>query len=415
MSTGEDRILNLLGRYFPNSRDKILLGRGDDCALIQVPFLNNKHAYGRSFAEKICAKNETTNKQEYYSETSHSPNSLGTNGLMAISSDIFTENAHFRTRYFNAGDIGHKSLAVNISDLAANGASPHSFVLNLTLTDGQDFAWLEEFFASMADLANSHALNLCGGDLAKAPTPRLKNFHEDCPCIIDKDSCGGLNIGVTVLGDYSHGGVPLMRHRSFCEREGSNSAQVGDILFMVGNIGLARLGFSLLENCHNEAEIEAVRKEYPQAVQAHLRPKALVAEGLELSHIAVDYPIFLMDISDGLMRDIPRLLSRQGILEEFNTRFSADIKLDTEALSPEIIRYCAEKEKDPCHYAYSGGEDYGLVGICSPEAWDIIQARFEQKESFAKIHALGKLTTVKENDSIKLNGKIVSEYGFDHF
>ena len=146
MASGEDTILNLLGKYFPNSHPSFIMGRGDDCALITVPFAN------------ACTG--------LASETS--PH------LLAVSSDIFTENVHFRTRYFSPAQIGHKALAVNISDLAGNGASPSAFSLSLSLTDEQDFAWLEEFFASMSKLSKRFNMGLSGGDLAKSPSPKIK-------------------------------------------------------------------------------------------------------------------------------------------------------------------------------------------------------------------------------------------------
>lgn len=178
--SGEDGILDLIAKYFPNRHPHMLSGRGDDCALMAVP--------------QAAA--------------------LGNSALFAVTSDIFAENAHFRTSYFTASDIGHKALAVNISDLASNGAKPCAFSFNLTLTERQDHAWLEECFQSMADLANRYDMVLCGGDLTKVPLTRTKEKTQEG---LDPLTLGGLNIGITAWGTYEHGGVPLMRHRAYAK------------------------------------------------------------------------------------------------------------------------------------------------------------------------------------------------------
>lgn len=225
--SGEDGILDLIAKYFPNRHPHMLLGRGDDCALMTVP--------------QAAA--------------------LGNSALFAVTSDIFAENAHFRTSYFTASDIGHKALAVNISDLASNGAKPCAFSFNLTLTERQDHAWLEECFQSVADLANQYDMVLCGGDLTKVPLTRTKEKTQEG---LDPLTLGGLNIGITAWGTYEHGGVPLMRHRAYAknlaaEKNAGRSVQAdrpvqagacmreGDILFRIGEIGLARLGLFCLK------------------------------------------------------------------------------------------------------------------------------------------------------------------------
>lgn len=378
--SGEDGILDLIAKYFPNQHPFMPVGRGDDCALIAVP---------------------------------SAPALLG-QAVFAVTSDIFAENAHFRTSYFTAADIGHKALAVNISDLASNGAKPCAFSFNLTVTERQDFAWLEECFQSMADLANSYGMVLCGGDLTKVPLARTLHNNQDS---IDPLSLGGLNIGITAWGTYEEGGVPLMRHRSYAQNAQNQSAvpdlqaracmQEGDILFYLGEIGLARTGLLLLEESQNR---EKCLEQYPHAVHAHLRPQPLVREGLLLSRFAKDHALFVMDISDGLMRDIPRLLARQGIIFDDEQSFGADIEISEHTLHPEIIRYCQAHALDPAYFAYKGGEDYGLAGICAKDAYPLFEA-YCAKNKITSLHKLGTVT----KGEIMLNSRSISEAGFDHF
>lgn len=381
---GEDGILDLIAKYFPNQHPFMPVGRGDDCALFAVP---------------------------------PAPKLLG-QAVFAVTSDIFAENAHFRTSYFTAADIGHKALAVNISDLASNGAKPCAFSFNLTVTEKQDFAWLEECFQSMAELANSYDMVLCGGDLTKVPLARTLQNTQDT---IAPLTLGGLNIGITAWGTYDHGGVPLMRHRSYAQGQGLTSRlqakacmQEGDILFYVGQIGLARVGLLCLEeNLHEGSQNrEHCLAAYPHAVMAHLRPQPLVREGLLLSQFAKEHALFVMDISDGLMRDIPRLLARQGILLADEKAFSADMTLPESIIHPEIIRYCKDKNLDPCAFAYKGGEDYGLVGVCEKDAFALLQI-YCAEHNIQTLHKLG--TVSGRAGGIILNSCSIEEAGFDHF
>lgn len=386
---GEDGILDLINTYFPNRHRHMPVGRGDDCALIAVP----------------------------------SAPAVQNSPLFAVTSDIFAENAHFRTVYFTAEDIGHKALAVNISDLASNGAVPCAFSFNLTLTENQDFAWLDACFKSMAELANRYGMVLCGGDLTKVPLAKTTDGRDN----LDRRTVGGLNLGITAWGTYEHGGVPLMRHRSYAPRtvlpsaesagraDGSEISanpkpcmQAGDILFYIGDIGLARTGLFVLEACMDREE---GLKRFPNAAAAHLRPMPKVAEGLLLSKFAVEYPLFVMDISDGLMRDIPRLLGREGIVLGDERKFGADLFLKEEQIHGDVLRYCTEAGLDPVHFAYKGGEDYGLLGVCAGEAFEKLE-EFCRENGIAQMHRLG---TVTEQDAVTLNGKSMEEAGFDHF
>lgn len=398
---GEDGILDLIAKYFPNQHPYMPMGRGDDCALIAVPpapYCTDQGA------------NQGANQGNHQG--------LDTQAVFAVTSDIFAENAHFRTSYFTASDIGHKALAVNISDLASNGSKPCAFSFNLTVTEKQDSAWLEECFKSMAELANSYDMVLCGGDLTKVPLAQTLQKNQD---IIDPLTRGGLNIGITAWGTYEHGGVPLLRHRSYAHKTKQGCAprlqakacmQEGDILFYIGQIGLARLGLLFLEeNLNAEGQNrEKCLAQYPHAAMAHLRPQPLVREGLALSRFAKEHALFVMDISDGLMRDIPRLLARQGIVFADEKAFGADIVLTEAMLHPEIIDYCKKKNLDPCSFAYKGGEDYGLAGVCEKAAFALLQ-KYCAEQKIQTPHKLGTVT----KGGISLNSHSIQEAGFDHF
>lgn len=163
----------------------------------------------------------------------------------------------------------------------------------------------------------------------------------------------------------------------------------------------------LLEETQDKAKCA---EKYPHAVNAHLRPSPLVREGLLLSRFAKEFPLFVMDISDGLMRDIPRLLARQGLVFADEKAFGADIVLTEDTLSSEVREYCGKNGIDPCLFAYKGGEDYGLAGVCAKEGFPALQA-FCKKHAVEHFHALGAVT----NGAVTFNRQIAEEAGFDHF
>ena len=321
----EDDILALLAEHFPVLHPDLLVGRGDDCAVLRP------------------------------------------GGPLAVTCDVFVEDVHFRRRYFSAADIGHKALAVNLSDVASAGARPTGFMLGLTLTGREDETWLHGLAEGMAALARRWGVGLAGGDLARA---------------------AGLHLCVTAWGelpaDLVHG---LRRAR----------AREGDVVFMLGSPGLARVGLSLLEAAVGPDEAAAVRAAWPAACAAHVRPEPLVAEGMVAARLAARDPdrFSLMDVSDGLARDIPRLLGGHG----------AVLELPSDFLPYEVRRYADERGLDAASFAFEGGEDYALAGTCPPGLWDDVA------RALPSARRLG----VVAGREIILNGCRRSGGGFDHF
>ena len=324
----EDHILARIASHFPDGGPDVLLGRGDDCAV------------------------------------------LGVTGPLCVSTDLFMEDVHFRRSYFTPGDIGWKGLAVNLSDLAADGARPVGFTVGLALPPDADTALVDGLCAGMAELAAAFDAPLVGGDLSRA----------------DK-----LHLCVTVFGQAEK---TLLR----------GEAQPGDVVFIIGRPGLARTGLMLLEE-----RGRAALPDWAAPCEAHLRPVPRLKEGMRLSRLAADWGLErndptcgrlgLMDLSDGLARDLPRLLG-PGL--------GADIDLPMP--HPDVLRFMRVRgETDPVaagkRHAFLGGEDYALIGTCSPElAVHVMVAN-------AETTMLGKVT---ENGGIRVDGVPFSG-GFDHF
>lgn len=315
----EQAFLAAIDRHFPNTHPRMELGRGDDCAVLAMP------------------------------------------GRACLSADLFVEDVHFRRSYFTPQDIGHKALAVNISDVAAMGARPLGFALQIfgpADTPAEFWEGLLEGMAELADEVDSPPLPLVGGDLSLGP-------------------CVGL--AVTIWGAAGESGRFLHRGQT----------RPGDILFVVGSLGLARVGFTLLEERGRVAMAAC-----PAACAAHLRPACRVQAGLALA----DLPGVrgLMDISDGLASDLPRFLAPgQGA------------KLDlTGCIHPEVAAFVASQGAAADEVAFLGGEDYGLLGAADPAILTDLLARVPE------CRVIGHVT---DRPGITLSGRAAPRQGFDHF
>ena len=331
--SSEDHILASIATFFPNKHPSVDFGRGDDCALFHV---------------------------------GHS---------MAVSSDLFLENVHFRRSYFTPEDVGYKALAVNLSDLAACGARPVGFTMCLGLPRDITMSWLEKFFSGMSKLAEKHNMALVGGDLSRSST---------------------LHISITVFGEIS--GVSR-----FLTRGGS---MPGDSIFIVGQLGLAYVGLHALEHFGVNALTD-----WPNACQAHLHPRPYCEAGQVLARAGYNArPPALMDVSDGLLRDLPRLLGLSGELGTSTTDGTcpgASLSLPLNEIHPEVLRWSHEHHQDPVYTVLLGGEDYALLGTCAPDLLPTLEA------AIPEFSCIGKITN---NSTITCNGQELSFVeGFDHF
>ena len=332
--TGEDHILEIIGSHFLPHPPGLLLGRGDDCAV------------------------------------------LPPGGNRVITCDIFAENAHFRRLYFSPYEIGYKALAVNLSDVASAGATPEAFVLSLSLTGKEDVDWLHDFCRGMAALADEYGVALAGGDIARTTE---------------------LNISISAWGALCPE-LPLGFTR--------NNASPGDFIFCLGELGLARLGLTMLERAKSLPDVAQIKAAWPKACAQHLAPKPQIEASRalcetfkkeKLRHPQLKWS--LMDVSDGLARDLPRLLKASGGL-------GADIILPQEIIPAEVQAYAAQNGLDPAQFCFQGGEDYALLGTC-PEAC----LRALQTALGANFTILGRVT----RQNLTLNGLDFRQEGFDHF
>jgi thiamine-monophosphate kinase len=232
---------------------------------------------------------------------------------LAVSTDTLVEGRHFLSTVDPAA-LGHKCLAVNLSDLAACGAEPVAFTLALTLPR-VDERWLAAFAQGLFDLADEHACELIGGDTTAGP----------------------LAIGITVIGEVPKGQA-LLR----------GGARDGDDLWVSGTPGAARLALEAFRGTlHPSLEREA----FERARLAMERPTPRVALGQGLRGVATA----AIDVSDGLLGDLAHILRASGV--------GVSILLDALPVDPCLQERSRVAQLD-CILA--GGDDYELLFTASP-------------------------------------------------
>ena len=322
---------NLIARYFTRPvrpGGAVALGVGDDCALLRP-----------------------------------------TPGMqLAISSDMLVEGRHFFADV-DPEALGHKALAVNLSDLAACGARPLAFTLALSLPR-VDEAWLAGFSRGLLALANAHGCELVGGDTTQGP----------------------LNICITVFGEVPTGQA-LLR----------SGARPGDDIYVSGTLGDARLALeALLGHTPLPADVLA------RARQRLERPTPRVALGLALRGVASS----AMDVSDGLLGDLSHILKASGVGARIDTHITSNLIAVSAYPSSAGALFGAEMVRQ-CTLA--GGDDYELVFTAPPAQRDAVAAA-----SQASGTAVTRIGTVLAEPGLRLvdaQGQAVDNRyaSFDHF
>lgn len=279
---------------------------------------------------------------------------------IAVSTDVLVAGIHF----FSDADpfgIGHKCLAVNLSDLAAMGAEPAWFLLDLTLPR-VDTAWLQRFSEGLYSVAQAHRMQLIGGDTSRGP----------------------LSIAITAMGEVPQG-KSLLRA----------GASVGDIIYVTGALGDAAAALAALSGrCVFPApEIAAARVRLE-------RPVPRVAEGIMLRDLASS----AIDVSDGLLADLGHVLEA--------SRVGARVDLEALPLSPFYRAHLRELGWD---YALAGGDDYELCFTVPAGKLGAVAALSHRTR--VPLTAIGTITSNRGLDVRNAAGEPYhpSRSGHDHF
>ena len=280
---------------------------------------------------------------------------------LAVSSDMLVEGRHF----FADVDplrLGHKALAVNLSDLAACGARPLAFTLALSLPRA-DTAWVAAFADGLLALADAHDCELIGGDTTQGP----------------------LNICITVFGEVP-AGQALLR----------SGARAGDDIYVSGTLGDARLALeALLGHVTLPAHTLAAARQRLEM------PTPRVALGLALRGIASS----ALDVSDGLLGDLGHILAQSRVGACIDTRLTGALLAAGLTENEELIRQCT----------LAGGDDYELCFTAAPEKRAQVAAAARTSET-----PVTRIGSVQAQPGLRLldaqGQELVKRYAsFDHF
>lgn len=313
MILNEFDIINMFFKNQNIKRDDVILGIGDDCAIVQ-----------------------TTPHQK-----------------IAVTTDTLIAGVHFPLDT-SAYDIGFKSLAVNLSDLAAMGASPSWASLALTLPDANE-TWLKEFSRGFFELASQHHIQLIGGDLTRGP----------------------LSITITAQGFITH-----LITRSH--------AKPDDLIYVTHTLGDAALGLLCIEE-----KIFLVDEFKKKSIEQLNRPQPQILLGKKLAPIAHA----MIDISDGLAADLKHILNA--------SQTGALLYIDQIPLSPALKALPFDQA---ISLALNGGDDYQLCFTIPPE-------KQVELKNLPQLTCIGKITSSPELKLQFKDGKTYHTpiHGYQHF
>lgn len=286
-----------------------------------------------------------------------------------VTADLLIEDVHFLKDKITAKELGHKALAVNLSDIAAMGAKALYSFLSIGIPPNTPMEYLEEFMESYYQLSNKYQCPLMGGDTTKS---------------VDK-----LVINVTVVGRV----LKIDTHlRSMAEN--------GDLVCVTGNLGDSAGGLKvLLENLEQNPD-------NMNLVKYHHMPEPQLHEAQFLAPYSGVHA--MMDISDGIASDLKHILKASGK--------SANIHLDKIPCSDLLKDVSAKYDWDLYDLISAGGEDYQLLFTVKQDTFKAINDAFMNQ--FGKpIYSIGEILDGKEEIQWLENGKPYNKQGngFDHF
>ena len=281
-----------------------------------------------------------------------------------VTSDMLVEGVHFDLAYTDGAALGRKSLAVNLSDIAAMGGVPRYFLLSLAIPRQTPVEFLDDFIGGMLGLAAEFEVALIGGDTCAA--------------------LSGLTISVTLMGEQ----LP----ERVVRRAG---ARPGDFVFVTGTLGDSALGLELLRRGERSGG----------AIDRHLSPTPRVREGAALA--AAGLPTAMIDVSDGLLADLGHILRLSGT--------GAAIRLDRLPLSADFLARRDSLAPDPFALPLAGGEDYELLFTAPPSAEGSIRSLCT--EFGTPVTVLGRITAETGVTITTPDGRdyVPRQSGFNHF
>jgi thiamine-monophosphate kinase len=297
---------------------------------------------------------------------------------LTVTTDMLVEDVDFRRAWMPPAFLGWKSLAVSLSDIAAMGATPTACLLALALPPELTGRYFDDLIDGFLDACDFWAVPLAGGDIS---------------------SSSKLCLAVTAFGSVRKG-------KALCR----SGAHPGDLIAVVGELGLSRRGLQILEEeqpalserIRNSDDLErwARTPDRARALQAHLLPMPHVAEAIWIGENNLAHS--MIDVSDGLLADLQHILEESGVAAE----------IDADSLKPRQSTVNPPLDLD---LVLNGGEDYCLLLTLSPEQFAGVRAK--RAADFPSFFSIGRILQGSPSISVLERGNRRKQQikGFDHF
>ncbi len=286
--------------------------------------------------------------------------------FLVLTTDAIVEDVHFKREWSAPEDIGWKAMAVNVSDMAAMGVAPQWALVTAGIPEGTGAAYLKAVHRGLTNCSSHYGCVIAGGDTVKA-------------------SQWFLNVAM--------GGItkkpPILR----------SGAREGDFIFATGTLGNSACALELLRR---------KSKKYPALLQFHKKPCPRLKEGLAL--MDTQCVSSMMDVSDGLSKDLARLLkeSRAGV-----KLFKHQLPVSTQ-----VIKASSELKKNPYDFALHGGEDYELLFTVRSEKLSTFYETYHKFLSPENMPSLiGEITADKRYRIVLVDDEktsVLQSGGYDH-
>lgn len=324
----EFQLIDLIKKTVPRPSKRVELGIGDDAAVL------------------------TTSHQK-----------------IIVTNDAMVEGVHFDLAYTTAKELGHKIMAVNLSDCAAMAARPRYAVVSLGLKQELNEYFVEELYSGICELAKRHKVDIVGGNISQSPT--------------------AIFVDLTLIGE------PL---KSYAKRSGARPTDVLAVTGWLGNSaaglnGIKRLGRSVMED-------------YRPLVESHLRPNPRIEEAIRL--LEVGGLTAMMDLSDGLGMDLHHLLKASKVGALIDAK-----KIPISTASKKVAKLI---NANAMAWALYGGEDYELLVTISEKKFS--KAQKALKALGCSLTPIGVITKFAEGAKLKtVTGELTpfERRGWNHF
>ena len=289
-------------------------------------------------------------------------------GLVTLfTTDMLVENVHFIRQALMPYKLGRKSVAVNISDIAAMGGTPREAVVSIAVPDTVEVEYLDAVYDGMKSIAEEFDVNLLGGDTTASPEHLVVN--------------------IALVGEALEDEI-LYR----------SGARAGDVVFVTGTVGSSAAGLDIIL-------AKRAFKEAGPLLDAHHDPRPHVKAGRIIAGLKVASA--LIDVSDGVAADLGHICRESGV--------GATIDEASIPMTNLFRSYCAQFALDPLQLALHVGEDYVLLGTVPGRSADKLEAAL--KSAGCDFFAIG---TIAAEAGLRMRGaegslRTLRPGGWDHF